>query len=262
MKSNADQIKKDLKKTYEQIAEDFSASRSQAWPEFELFSKSIPSGSSVLDLGCGNGRFLAYLLQQKKNIDYTGVDFSPALLKLARLSYPKQEFLEQDMTELHLDRLFDRIVCCAAFHHIPTRKLRLKTLKKISAHLKDDGLLLLSVWNLWKLRYLSAHIKAWFTRDLFIPFGKEKVLRYYHAFFPWELKRLLRQAGFQMETFQSSRFNFVVICRKSLLSPVTEPLFVNPKKWAEGLRESTASTCNALGKPNGFPPTEPPFSIH
>jgi len=245
------QIKEDLRKAYEAIAEDFSATRSHHWPEFKVFSGAIPSGSKVLDLGCGNARFFRYLAEEKKSVDYTGVDFSLKLLAIAKKNYPKQEFLEQDITALDIPRRFDRIVCVAAFHHIPSRGLRKKALKLMSDHLEDDGLLLISVWNLWQWRYAPVLLKSFLNaiisgfrrdpRDVFIPFGRRKVLRYYHAFIPFELSRLLRGTGFMIERSQVTGHNTLFFCRKNLLAGVGNPLFIGEKKMIESFNKSPAA---------------------
>ena len=227
-----------LKKAYQSIAHDFSQSRRSHWAEFSFFADFIPEGSKVLDLGCGNGRFYGYLDEQGKLIDYTGVDFCPDFIKIAREKYPQQEFIEQDMTELDLGKRYGRIISIASFHHIPSRKLRKKTLKLLFEHLEDDGLLLLSVWNLWQWRYFFPILRSFLRflgsffredpRDLFIPFGKQKVLRYYHAFIPFELRSLLKKSGFIIESSEISGFNYLFVCRKNLLSTKSHPLLIKP----------------------------------
>lgn len=239
-RSTPRKIIEDLQKAYRDIADDFSHTRQRPWPEFTVFTDFIPDGSKILDLGCGNGRFYGSLQEKKKTVDYTGVDFCPEFLEIARKKYPNQEFLEQDITRLNVPRKFDRIISVAAFHHIPSRKLRKQTLKLMFDHLEDDGMLLLSVWNLWQKRYWEAHLRAFFRfigsffrrdpRDLFIPFGRKKVQRYYHAFVPFELKQLLKQAGFRVEVSQVSRHNYLFVCKKHLLSTRSQPLFVREKR--------------------------------
>ena len=43
---------------YDQIADHFSSTRHSAWPRVKRFLDAIPVGSLVLDLGCGNGKYL------------------------------------------------------------------------------------------------------------------------------------------------------------------------------------------------------------
>ena len=44
---------------YEQIASHFSSTRYKPWPIIERFLKDLPDGSVGLDVGCGNGKYLA-----------------------------------------------------------------------------------------------------------------------------------------------------------------------------------------------------------
>src|SRR3990170_1002623 len=96
------EIKKELKESYSHIAADFSASRARPWPEFDFFCKYISDGASVLDLGCGDARFYDYLKKKRHDIDYTGVDFCPEFIKLAKAKNPQLDFFEMDISQLDL----------------------------------------------------------------------------------------------------------------------------------------------------------------
>ena len=43
---------------YEQIADHFSCTRHKPWPRVERFVCELPAGSVLLDVGCGNGKYL------------------------------------------------------------------------------------------------------------------------------------------------------------------------------------------------------------
>jgi len=245
-------IQSTLRESYRQIANDFSQSRSRAWPEFRFFLRFIPEECKLIDLGCGNGRFYGFLQQEERDIDYTGIDFCPELLNIAREKYPQQDFLEQDISEFDVNRRFDVAICIAAFHHLPSAKLRRQALRRIFDHLEDDGTLLISVWNLWQRRYWRQHLQAWWSwlksgfrwspRDLMIPFGKRAVPRYYHAFLPIELKKLLNQAGFRIDEQRVSGHNFLFVCRKEVAIAPGNPLFVREKTFTKPLSNHPVAT--------------------
>ena len=78
------------KRFYEQVAPHFDASRQGGTPGlcailpyFRVGGKERPT---VLDVGCGNGRFARLLAQEGLAASYTGVDGNDTLLHLARKS--------------------------------------------------------------------------------------------------------------------------------------------------------------------------------
>ncbi|GHS95006.1 glycosyl transferase [Synergistales bacterium] len=66
----------------------------------------IPSGSKVLELGCGRGDLLASLKPSKG----LGVDFSPAMIELAKKNYPSLNFICMDAHILSIEGTYDYIV--------------------------------------------------------------------------------------------------------------------------------------------------------
>jgi ubiquinone/menaquinone biosynthesis C-methylase UbiE len=60
----------------------------------------------VLDAGCGYGRNSVYFS------DYTGVDFSPDFIKLAKQKFPNKDFMVANLKELPFkDKEFDWAFC-------------------------------------------------------------------------------------------------------------------------------------------------------
>lgn len=60
----------------------------------------------VLDAGCGYGRNSIYFH------DYTGVDFSPDFIEMAKKKYPTKEFIQADLKALPFkDQEFDWAFC-------------------------------------------------------------------------------------------------------------------------------------------------------
>lgn len=74
-------------------------------------------GKKVLDIGCGTGRLARVLIE--KNADYTGVDISEEMLKIAKKKNTKGKFLEADIEELPFeDESFDVIICAFVIVHV------------------------------------------------------------------------------------------------------------------------------------------------
>ena len=195
-------IREKVKHDYNEIADEFSKTRQFAWKDFEVFLDYYDKNAKVLDLGCGNGRFLKFLNKHGFK-SYLGVDQSDKLLEIAKRENPGLKFMLGDMSELKdLKGKYDAIFAIASFHHLP-RSLQLKTLKLWRRHLNDDGILFMTNWNLLQRRFwhrwLSCLLNPRFGLSaLLIPFNS-KVERYYFAFTKWRLNRLLKRASFSVK---------------------------------------------------------------
>lgn len=142
------------KKTYEMIAEDFSATRNRVWPEMEILVKKYARpGMKVLDLGCGNGRLVEILPEVK----YIGVDSSEALVGEARkiydLRFKNYEFRKLDMLELEKsgEKDFDVVFMFASLNHIAGEENRRKVLEEVRRILKPGGVAVMTNWNMWQV---------------------------------------------------------------------------------------------------------------
>ena len=227
-------ITESVNASYSQFAEQFDQTRKQPWPEFHHFLAYTKKRAKVLDLGCGSGRLYEFL--RPKQVSYLGVDHNAHLLGLARKKFPEARFQPGDLTALALEEeAFDNIFCIAAFHHVPSKKMRRKVLKDMHRALKPGGLLILTTWNLFQWKYaveiLKATLRSLVTlgrkgawNDLWIGWGNHPLKRYYHSFLPGELKALWQQSAWTIEEYYFTRkgkrvrwfrsYNFVLILRK------------------------------------------------
>jgi len=230
----------ETKQIYDRIAPDFAITRNKWWTAFGDFGKHAKDGDNILDIGCGNGRMAT--LFENLNVNYLGIDNSSELIKIASNRFKEKnnvKFEVGEASDLNLrENKFDIVLMMAVLHHIPTSELRLKILKDINALMKKDGMLIMSNWNLWQLGYWKKYwprlldynfkIKkgVWSLKDGFIPWRPigNKNQRYVHSFTLRELKRLLSQSGFKVETASYENmgkpagflngFNSMVIARK------------------------------------------------
>lgn len=72
----------------------------------KYYSFIIPSGSKVLEIGCGTGE----LLNAVKPAQGVGVDFSEKMIDIARKQFPSLTFHVQDAEDLQLKKKFDYII--------------------------------------------------------------------------------------------------------------------------------------------------------
>ncbi len=220
-----------LKNSYNTIAEDFSNTRHFAWKEFEPLFENLPENAKVLDVGCGNGRLFAYLLEQKQIEKYTGIDISENLLDIAKKTYqetPNASFCKKSVLEIDEENAYDAIAMIASFHHLSSIAERKTALENCHRALTENGELVITVWN-WRNQEKYANIvkeaqirtswnPLWTTHDGMIPFGAQKIPRYYYGFDPEELRDLLEQTGFMdpLLFFSDDAKNICVKAKKTI----------------------------------------------
>jgi len=230
-----------IKKDYNKLALHFSLTRRFPWFEFLFLIKYIKSGDKILDLGCGNGRFIELI--KDLPIEYTGLDISQELIFLSKKRFENLKKTGQlKIKNFHLvigdalnlpfeDNSFDAIFSISVFHQIPSLEFRLRFLKEARRVLKNEGFLILSVWNFWQKKFLLNLIKYTLLKllrkvkldfkDIFIPWKTSQnqiILRYYHAFTKSEIKRLCQKSGFKVEKIgflrSKGRRNIYVVAKK------------------------------------------------
>lgn len=104
-----------------------------------LFER-VPSGSEVLELGCGIGLTTTRHLAERYSV--TAVDLSPRQVELARENVPSARFLHGDMTQLSFPpESFDAVVAFYSIIHVP-REEHPGLLHNIALWLRPGGLLI------------------------------------------------------------------------------------------------------------------------
>lgn len=202
------------RKNYNSIAQEYTRTRAFIPEDIKDLGKYAWAGEKVLDLGCGNGRFVEVL--RDKNIDYFGIDISERLIEIAKKNYPEAKFQVADALNLPFaSNFFNKVYSISVLHHIPSEKLRLQFLKEAKRTLKPEGLLILRVWNLWRRNLLAQRLLLKYAllrlvgkskldfKDVFYPWknseGKILVQRYIHCFTKRELIALAKKAGFEIK---------------------------------------------------------------
>ncbi len=232
-KNTANQILNKVRDDYNQIADDFSNTRVQIWPETVLLFDYIKKGDKVLDLGCGNGRFVNVI--KEKGGEYFGTDVSKKLVETAKKLYPNEKFQTTEPLKLPFSNgYFDIIYSIAVFHHIPSKDFRIEFLKEAKRVLKPGGFLILTVWKpkdkqekglrtkflLKKIFGLSGGLDF---GDVIEPwFGNNKGERYFHCFSEKELANLAKEIGFgilksgMIKNETGNRNNYFLVVQKPL----------------------------------------------
>ena len=210
---------------YNSIADKYSRVREKDWKEMDfLFDKYLDPKDRVLDSGCGNGRFYDSFIE--KEVEYFGVDPSLNLIDIAKKNHPQGNFQVASGDSLPFSgNYFDKVFSIAVLHHIPSLDFRSQFLKEAKRVLKDDGYLILTVWNLKEKVDKDFNLLSWFKRrkldkgDVFLPwYGSNNT--YFHCFNLEELVQLVKDSGFEVldkgEILVGQRpySNFYIVAKK------------------------------------------------
>ena len=164
---------------YQLRSEDFSRTRKSPWPgwarvisAFQERRSTIAAESraSILDVGCGNGRFRDYMgSRTQSKMRYVGIDASVPLLAEARRRGAGSTSVDTALVaaDLVTDRAlgslrssrFDLAVAFGLFHHIPSRQARLRLLTALASCLRPTGMMAVSFWQFGEhQRYLQRSV--------------------------------------------------------------------------------------------------------
>ncbi len=166
---------------YDAVAETFSATRRAPWPGWARVLDRVGPIGSVLDVGCGNGRFLASLPDA---VRYVGVDPCAAL----RAEVPRRDGVEV-LAGGWADRgwgarTFDLVVAFGLLHHVPSRSRRAELIEALRG--ASRGFVAVTAWRVDPARAVAPS-RAGLSPDALEPndhlltFGHEDALRYCHA---------------------------------------------------------------------------------
>lgn len=187
--------------SYDNFAITFSNSRKNLhWPELDsiILDMRNQGYKSVLDIGCGNGRFLDQWMSWNERIEYLGIDSSEWMIIEARKLHPEYHFEVIDMT--HIGDIvseilqFDALLFLASFHHLESPEERIQVLQDARKLLAPWGRIYMTNWNLREqVKYEKSH--RW-NGDYDIKIGEFS--RYYHGFTTEELAGLFEEAGYRI----------------------------------------------------------------
>ncbi len=113
------------------------------------------SHGRVLDLGCGNGRFLKFIRETWGfEGKYVGLDVSPELLEEASRLHPREDNIAWHRCDIVSEPWpagpFDLVVAWGLFHHVAGTRRRRQLLVSMADALCPGGTMALSLWQFRK----------------------------------------------------------------------------------------------------------------
>jgi alkylated DNA repair protein alkB family protein 8 len=157
---STDMEKKYVYEVYEKIAGHFSNTRHKPWPQVEKFLMSLPKGSVVADVGCGNGKYLGV----NPELVMIGTDITSNLLKIC-VNEKNGNVFRADSLKLPVrEGIFDYAISVAVIHHFSNKLLRQKALRELLRIIKIGGKLLVTVWAFEQNKNFGSN-------DVFVPWN-------------------------------------------------------------------------------------------
>jgi len=240
---------------YEEIAGHFSETRHKPWPRVTEFVESVDGEKLLLDLGCGNGKYLGQETTAKWEI---GGDYSQNLLNI--VVERGHQAVRCDLLNVPFkDGSVGGVICIAALHHLATEERRVAAVKEMWRVLETGGRFLVYVWAKdQKKKEMSTYLKQnknnfkkksqepapaskdetgefglpvhvnrtqFKHQDVLVPWklkqseeqgGDKEFKRFYHVFEEGELEELvLKVAGLEVIESYYDQGNWCCIARKT-----------------------------------------------
>jgi len=122
-----------------------------------VIEESMKRPIRVLDVGCGSAVLGQYLLQGNPNITYVGTDISREALRQAKERVPQGTFHCSNMAnDPQLQQRFDVIV----FAEVLLYTDFMRALELHRPYLKEEGLLIISLYQTLRTRYIWHKLKS------------------------------------------------------------------------------------------------------
>lgn len=194
--------------SYERTASNYLTKNRELFDpsSLDVLLKHLPSGSKILDLGCGPGLHAQHLSALGHEV--TGIDYSPAMIRAAQNHATEAQFLVMDMELLSFtDNHFDAVWASRSLHHLPQAQLK-ESLDEVYRVMKADSIFALSIQTGEGEGMIEDH-------------AYEGVKKFYSYTSEETLLTLLKEVGFEILDSQFSKISSApspllsVLCKKS-----------------------------------------------
>lgn len=135
---------------------------------------------SLVDIGCGDGRFLREAARMFPSVELLGIDYSERAIGLARALNPELRFEATDVIDDPLEDRFDVATCIETLEHIPPERVP-EFCEALAGSVRARGRLVLTVphtnkglnakhYQHFDSNHLRKLLDPYFGQIAFVPF--------------------------------------------------------------------------------------------
>jgi len=200
----------DIEELYDKIAEHFDATRYSLWPAVVDFLQGIDAESRILDVGCGNGKYLSV----RKDCEVHACDVCPKLVEIAKKKHTHANVIVANGMALpYFDKTFDVVTSIAVLHHIRSESGRDYFIQELMRVVKPGGKVYITVWATDAAKNKPKWIHVG-NGDYHIPWTTktgEIYMRYYHLYSREELEDIIKRRDLNADvTFESDNWHIEI----------------------------------------------------
>jgi 2-polyprenyl-3-methyl-5-hydroxy-6-metoxy-1,4-benzoquinol methylase len=155
----------------------------------------IRPNTKVLSCGCGQGREVKFLVQEK-HCKVTAIDIEQEMVDLSKKEEPNAEYYVGNMINFIAKKKQDYILCIwNGINALSTKENRVEFIKNCENNLKENGQIILVTSNMFSYwKHLFSELKY---RD-----G--------HNYFPSEIDKWFKGTKLKHELIRVGRFNIII----------------------------------------------------
>ncbi|MEK7144805.1 MAG: class I SAM-dependent methyltransferase [Patescibacteria group bacterium] len=155
--------------------------------EIDDFIARIPHGASVLDVGCGQGRLLTRIKEQRPDLRLSGIDISD-VKSLVPAGVAFTQGSVEDLTNFYAPNTFDAVLCQHVIEHLVSPINLIAGIREV---LRPGGSFFIETPN-WTRMYMPFSF-LYFWNDY----------THIHPYTPFSMSRMLLEYEFSVESIRT-----------------------------------------------------------
>eukprot|EP00933_Yihiella_yeosuensis_P056765 TRINITY_DN5619_c0_g3_i7.p1 TRINITY_DN5619_c0_g3~~TRINITY_DN5619_c0_g3_i7.p1 ORF type:complete len:383 (-),score=69.40 TRINITY_DN5619_c0_g3_i7:367-1515(-) len=154
---------------YDTIADHWNHTRYKMWPRVEEFLRSLPYGSIVADLGCGNGKNVPGIRESGSYA--VASDMCAPLVQIAHKEFGVCGMVADCLNTPFKSGGFDAAISIAVLHHLSTEPRRVQAIREAARLLKPGGKFLVYCWSYEQDDEKSRSRHRFVAQDVLVPWS-------------------------------------------------------------------------------------------